>query len=143
MNKLHGYRKLGKTSDHRRAFLRNLATSMVDHGRIKTTVPRAKDLRRIVEDLVTLGCKGGLHRQRKIRSVLFTRSAAQKTWTELAKRFNQRPGGYTRIQRLGTRFGDGADMCFLEFVDYTDHEGKAKEAAKKKKSIKSDESKTQ
>lgn len=119
------YRKLGRESSHRRAMLRNLATSLVENGRIRTTVPRAKELRPIVEKLVTLGKKGGLHQRRQAESYLFGQTAAKKLCTELGPRFKERAGGYTRIIKFGPRFGDGAEICQIEFVDFSEHEGKS------------------
>jgi len=124
MRHLKGYRKLGRESSHRRAMLRNLATSFLTYGRIKTTVPKAKELRGIVEKMITLGKKGDLHSRRQVESYLFDSSAAKKVFTDYAGRFETRPGGYTRILKLGTRFGDGAQMCNLELVDFRDHEAK-------------------
>ena len=119
MRHRHGYRKLGKSSDHRRAMLRNMATSLVIHENLNTTVQRAKELRSIVEKMVTLGKKGGLHRQRQAGSYLFDKGAVTKLFGELAERFKDRPGGYLRVIRRGSRFGDGADLAMIRFVDYT------------------------
>ena len=124
MNHGHGYRKLGRESSHRKALLRNLATSFLEHGRIKTTVPKAKELRRVVEKMITLGKRGDLHARRQVESVLFSTEVSTKVFKDLAGRFATRNGGYTRIVRLGERFGDGAEMCNFELVDFTSHEGK-------------------
>jgi large subunit ribosomal protein L17 len=124
MNHGHGYRKLGRESSHRKALLRNLATSFLEHGRIKTTVPKAKELRRVVEKMITLGKRGDLHARRQVESVLFSTEVSSKVFKDLAGRFATRNGGYTRIVRLGERFGDGAEMCNFELVDFTAHEGK-------------------
>jgi len=134
MRHLKGYRKLGKESAHRRAMLRNMATSFLQTGKIHTTVPRAKELRPIVEKLITLGKRGDLHARRQMESYLFGNSAAKNVCQNLATRFKERPGGYTRIVRFGERFGDGADMCNLELVDYRDNEGKV--ASEKKAELK-------
>lgn len=123
----HGYRKLGRVSSHRRAMLRNMATSLVLHERIETTVPKAKELRSIVDKMITLGKRGDLHARRQAASYLFSDEAVKKVFAELAPRFKDRPGGYTRILKKGYRFGDGADMAFLELVDF-EHDG-AKDAA--------------
>lgn len=139
----HGYRKLGRVSSHRRAMLRNMATSLVMHERIETTVPKAKELRSIVDKMITLGKRGDLHARRQAASYLFSDEAVKKVFAELAPRFKDRPGGYTRILKKGYRFGDGADMAFLELVDF-DHAGSAEVAAepaapaKKKKSAKTE-----
>lgn len=124
MRHQHGYRKLGRESSHRRAMLRNLTTSFLEHGRIKTTVPKAKELRSLVEKMITRGKKGDLHSRRLVESYLFSSSTAKKVFTDYAERFKDRPGGYTRIVKLGARFGDGADMCQLELVDFRENNSK-------------------
>jgi large subunit ribosomal protein L17 len=98
--------------------LRNLATSFLDHGKIKTTLPKAKELRGIVEKMITLGKRGDLHARRQVESYLFDTDVCKKVFKDYAGRFEKRPGGYTRIVKLGARFGDGAEMCNLELVDY-------------------------
>ena len=132
MRHLKSYRKLGKESAHRRAMLRNMATSFLQHGKISTTVPRAKELRPIVEKMITLGKRGTLHSRRQMESYLFGKDAAHYVCHQLVPRFTNRPGGYTRIIRYGARFGDGAKMCNLELVDYREHEGKAALAKRQK-----------
>ena len=126
------HRKLGRRSDHRRAMLRNLATSFLSEGRIQTTLPRAKELRPFVEKLITWGKKGSLAARRHIAAVLYTEASQGKVCGELKDRFASRPGGYTKIIKHGPRFGDGADICQLELVDYHEYEGKTKAAARKK-----------
>ncbi len=128
MRHLNGYRKLGRESSHRRAMLRNMATSFLMHGKIKTTVPKAKELRSIVEKMITLGKRGNLHARRQVESYLFDHEAAKKVFSVYAERFNERPGGYTRIVKYGPRFGDGAELCSLELVDYREQEGSKKDA---------------
>lgn len=118
MRHKHGYRKLGRDSAHRRAMLRNMATSLINHEKINTTLPKAKELRSVVEKLVTLGKKGGLHNQRQAASYLFDKSAVSKVFKDLGPRFKERPGGYLRILRRGVRFGDGAKLATIQFVDY-------------------------
>jgi len=113
-----GYRKLGRVTSHRLAMLRNMATSLVLHERIETTVPKAKELRGIVDRMITLGKRGDLHARRQALSYLYDDAAVSKVFSDLAERFKTRPGGYTRILKKGFRFGDGADMAFLELVDY-------------------------
>lgn len=120
MRHQHGYRKLGRESSHRRAMFRNMATSLLIHERIETTVPKAKELRSIVEKMITLGKRGDLHARRTAASYLFSDEAVAKVFSDLATRFASRPGGYTRILKKGFRFGDGADMAFLELVDFQD-----------------------
>ncbi len=129
----NGYRKLGRVSSHRRAMFRNMATSLLIHERIETTVPKAKELRSIVEKMITLGKHGDLHSRRIAASYLFDDEAVKKVFSEIAPRFKERSGGYTRILRKGPRFGDGAEMAFLELVDYQDLHfmaGKAPASAK-------------
>jgi large subunit ribosomal protein L17 len=99
---------------------RNMATSLLIHERIETTVPKAKELRSIVEKMITLGKRGDLHARRTAASYLFSDEAVAKVFSDLATRFASRPGGYTRILKKGFRFGDGADMAFLELVDFQD-----------------------
>ncbi len=140
MRHLNGYRKLGRVSSHRRAMLRNMATSLVKHERIETTLPKAKELRGVVERMITLGKRGDLHSRRMAASYLFDDEAVKKVFSDLASRFKDRPGGYTRILRTGFRFGDGADLALLELVDYQDLHmkgtGKAPKAEKAAKPVK-------
>ncbi|MCX6129061.1 MAG: 50S ribosomal protein L17 [Proteobacteria bacterium] len=118
MRHKHGYRKLGRDSAHRRALLRNLATSLITHERITTTLPKAKELRSVVEKMVTLGKKGSLHHRRQAGSYLFDKEAVVKVFGDLASRFKDRQGGYVRILKRGIRVGDGAKMALIEFVDF-------------------------
>lgn len=139
MRHINGYRKLGRVSSHRRAMFRNMATSLLIHERIETTVPKAKELRSIVEKMITLGKHGDLHSRRLAASYLFDDEAVKKVFSEIAPRFKDRSGGYTRILRKGPRFGDGAEMAFLELVDYQDLHlkgGKVPKAAKEEKPAK-------
>lgn len=117
MRHLKAHRKLGRDSSHRKAMLRNLATSLINHEKILTTVTRAKEVRSVVDKLITYGKKGGLHRRRLAASVCFNQEAVSKIFDSLAGRFKDRPGGYTRIIRKGPRAGDGAMMAYIEFVD--------------------------
>ncbi|MES2746385.1 MAG: 50S ribosomal protein L17 [Bdellovibrionota bacterium] len=118
MRHKHGYRKLGVDGAHRKAMLRNLATALVTHERIITTVPRAKELRRVVEKMITLGKKGELHGRRAAAGYLFEKDAVAKVFGDLATRFKDRKGGYTRILKTGNRAGDNASMALIELVDY-------------------------
>lgn len=136
MRHINGYRKLGRVSSHRRAMLRNMATSLLLHERIETTVPKAKELRSIVEKMITLGKHGDLHSRRLAASYLFDDEAVKKVFGEIAPRFKDRSGGYTRILRKGPRFGDGAEMAFLELVDYQDLHLNAGKAPKADKAVK-------
>lgn len=117
MRHLKGYRKLGKPTAHRRAMLRNMATSLLVHEKIETTLPRAKELRSIVEKLITAGKRGDLHARRRVDSYCFDKDAVKKVFSSLADRYKDRPGGYTRIYKKGIRFGDGAQRAIIELVD--------------------------
>ena len=112
------HRKLGRTTEHRMALLRNLAASLISHERIRTTEAKAKELRPFVEKLVTLGKRDSLHARRRALAVLPQKDSVKKLFGEISPRFSARPGGYTRILKLGPRQGDGALMAFIEFVDY-------------------------
>ena len=110
-------RKLSRTSSHRKALFNNLAAALIKHEQIKTTLPKAKDLRPIVEKLVTLGKKGGLAARRQILASLKDDKLADKLLTTLADRYKSRAGGYTRVLKAGFRYGDMASMAIIEFVD--------------------------
>jgi large subunit ribosomal protein L17 len=110
-------RKLNRTSSHRKAMFNNMAAALVKHEQIKTTLPKAKDLRPIVEKLVTLGKKGGLSSRRQILASLKDDKLADKLLTTLADRYKSRAGGYTRVLKAGFRYGDMAAMAIIEFVD--------------------------
>jgi large subunit ribosomal protein L17 len=111
-------RKLGRTTSHRLALFRNQLQSLVIHERIVTTLPKAKELRPIAERLVTRGKSDTVHARRVVGRWVSDRDLIKKLFTEIAPRFADRPGGYTRIVKLGPRHGDGAEMAVLEFVDY-------------------------
>jgi large subunit ribosomal protein L17 len=129
-----GYRKLGKKTQHRLAMFANAATSLIEHERIETTLPKAKELRRIVERLVTKGKSGTIHDRRMVFSVLRSDAAVTKLFGEIAPRFKDRPGGYTRVMKLAeTRTGDAASMAVLEFVDYVLPSMKSKDEIKKER----------
>jgi large subunit ribosomal protein L17 len=110
-------RKLNRTSSHRKALFANLATALLQHERIKTTLPKAKDLRSIVEKLITIGKKGGLHSHRQLISQLKDGVVAKKVLTELPTRYANRAGGYTRVIKAGFRYGDAAPMAIIELMD--------------------------
>jgi len=111
-------RKLNRTSTHRKAMFANMAVALLKHEQIKTTLPKAKDLRRYVERLITLGKKGTLAARRQALSQLHNDNAiAQKLFDELASRYEKREGGYTRVLKAGFRYGDMAPMAFIELVD--------------------------
>lgn len=127
-----GYRKLGKKTNHRLAMFANATNSLIEHGRIETTLPKAKELRRVVERLITKGKKGSLHDRRNAFSFLRSEEAVSKLFGDIATRFKDRKGGYTRVLKLPeTRLGDAASMAVLEFVDYVLPAQKSKEDAKK------------
>lgn len=110
--------KLSRPTGHRKALMRNLTAALVEHERIHTTEAKAKALRPHVEKLVTLGKKGELHHRRLAFSIVGKKHTVHKLFTEIAPRFQERPGGYTRIIRDGQRMGDGAAMAYIEFVDF-------------------------
>ena len=108
--------KSGKTASYRRAMYRNLVTDLLGYEKITTTEAKAKQARSLIEKMITLGKKGGLHSRRQALSFIFDKKVADKVFTELAERYADRPGGYTRITKLGRRVGDGAPMVQLELV---------------------------
>lgn len=110
-------RKFNRTSTHRQAMFANMAVSLIKHEQIKTTLPKAKDLRRVVDRLITLGKRGDLHARRQALSVLRDRKIAAKLFDELATRYKERAGGYTRVLKAGFRYGDMAPMGVIELVD--------------------------
>lgn len=108
--------KTGKTSDYTRAMYRNLVTGFLDCEKITTTESKAKRARGLAEKMITLGKKGDLHSRRQVLAYIFDKKVTDKVFSELAQRYADRPGGYTRITRLGPRLGDGAVMVQLELV---------------------------
>ncbi|HOK49037.1 MAG TPA: 50S ribosomal protein L17 [Sedimentibacter sp.] len=110
------HRKLGFKSDHRVAMLRNMTADLIMYGRIRTTVTRAKELRRVAERIITLGKRGDLHARRQALAYLYDKEAVYKLFEEVAPKYKDRNGGYTRILRLGPRRGDGAEMAIIELV---------------------------
>jgi large subunit ribosomal protein L17 len=110
-------RKFNRTSSHRKAMFSNMAAALIKHEQIKTTLPKAKDLRPIVEKLITLGKKGGLHNRRLAYAQLRDDVVVAKLFGPIAERYNQRPGGYTRVLKAGFRYGDAAPLAFIELVD--------------------------
>ena len=111
-------RKLGRDAAHRKALYANLAVEVIEHGRIRTTEAKAKEVRPIVEQMITLGKRGDLAAQRQAVAFLRSKPAAHALFADVAPRFADRPGGYTRIVKLGPRAGDAAQMAYLELVDY-------------------------
>ena len=113
----HGLRKLNRTSEHRLAMLRNMMNSLIEHEAIKTTLPKAKELRRVIEPMLTLGKEPTLSNKRLAFNRLRNRDNVVKLFAELGPRYQARPGGYTRILKIGFRVGDNAPMALVELVD--------------------------
>jgi large subunit ribosomal protein L17 len=111
-------KKLGRDSAHRKALYSNLAGALIEHGRIKTTEAKAKAVKPFAEQMITLGKRGDLHSRRLALAELHSQYVVHHLFSEVAPRFAERPGGYTRIVKLGPRLGDAADMVYLELVDY-------------------------
>ena len=111
-----GYRKLGRPTDQRRAMLRNLTTSLLEHGRIETTVTRAKEVKRMAAKMVTWGKRGDLHARRQALAYITKDDVVKSLFDEIAPKYAERQGGYTRIYRVGPRRGDGAEMAVIELV---------------------------
>ena len=126
----NGPRKLNRTSSHRAAMLRNMANSLIEHEAIKTTVPKAKELRKVVDPLITLGKKPTLANRRLAFDRLRSRDSVVKLFDVLGPRYAARPGGYTRILKMGFRVGDNAPMAFVELVDRPDASAEAAPAEK-------------
>ncbi|SLN73356.1 50S ribosomal protein L17 [Roseivivax jejudonensis] len=121
-----GYRKLNRTHEHRKALWANMAGSLIEHEQIKTTLPKAKELRRVVEKLVTLGKRGDLHARRLAAAQLKQDIHVAKLFEVLGPRYAERQGGYVRVLKAGFRYGDMAPMAIIEFVDRdTEAKGKA------------------
>ena len=112
-----GYRRLNRTHEHRKALFANMAGSLIEHEQIKTTLPKAKELRPIVEKLITLAKRGDLHARRLAASQLKEDQYVTKLFDVLGPRYTERAGGYTRVLRAGFRYGDMAPMAIIEFVD--------------------------
>ncbi len=117
-------RKLNRTAAHRKAMLRNMVTSLLEHERIVTTIPKAKETRRVAEKMITLGKRGDLHARRQAMAYIRSKGVVAKLFDELSGQYADRQGGYTRIIRTGNRYGDAAPMAIVELVGY---EGVAQE----------------
>jgi large subunit ribosomal protein L17 len=111
-------RKLGRDSAHRKALYANLACSLIEHGRIKTTEAKAKAVKPFAEQMITLGRRGDLHARRQALAELRSQEIVHKLFSDVGPRMADRPGGYSRIVKLGHRYGDAAEMVYLELVDY-------------------------
>ena len=118
MRHAHKGKKLGRDSAHRKALYANLACSLIEHGRIKTTQAKAKAVKPYAEKMITLGRRGDMHARRQAVAFLRSKDVVHKLFTEVGPAFAERPGGYTRIVKLGQRYGDAADMVYLELVDF-------------------------
>ncbi len=129
MRHRHGLRKLNRTSSHRLAMLRNMAVSLLRHEAIKTTLPKAKELRRVVEPIITLGKTDTLANKRLAFNRLRDREMVVKLFKELGPRFANRHGGYLRILKMGLRLGDNAPMAYVELLDRPQQEEKTEEKA--------------
>ncbi|MGI9365407.1 MAG: 50S ribosomal protein L17 [Rhizobiaceae bacterium] len=119
-------RKLNRTQSHRKAMFMNMSVALLTHEQIVTTLPKAKELRAVVDKLITLGKRGDLHARRQAVSQLQNNETVQKLFSTLAERYKERPGGYTRVLKAGFRYGDNAPMALIELVDRDeDAKGKA------------------
>lgn len=131
-------RKLNRTSSHRKALFSNMANALIKHEQIKTTLPKAKELRPVVEKLVTLGKRGGLHARRQAFAMLRDDGMTRKLFDTLAERYAERQGGYIRVLKAGHRYGDAAPMAIIEFVD-RDPEAKGLDSGPVQEMAKADE----
>lgn len=125
-------KKLGRDTSHRKALYANLAGALIEHGRIKTTVTKAKAVRPIAEQMITLGRRGDLHARRQAMAFLRSQEVVHKLFAEVAPRFKGRAGGYSRIVRIGPRLGDAAELAYLELVDFSAEE-QAEEKAERRR----------
>jgi large subunit ribosomal protein L17 len=113
----NGYRKLNRTHEHRKAMFANMVSSLIEHEQIKTTLPKAKELKRIADKIITLGKRGDLHARRLAQSEIKQEAAVAKLFGTLGPRYKDRQGGYTRVLKAGFRYGDMAPMAIIELVD--------------------------
>ena len=135
MRHKHGYKKLNRTSEHRKALLMNMLNSLIKYEQITTTLPKAKFLKPEAERIITLGKKENLHTKKMLMSKLQDKTSTQKVTKTLSKRYQKRNGGYTRIVKAGFRYGDNAPMAVIEFVD---RDFEAKKVDRKKKETSKD-----
>lgn len=129
-------RKLGRTASHRAALLNSLTTSLLKHKRIKTTEAKAKEAKSFVDKLITKAKRNDLHVKRQIMAVVNDKEVVKELFSEIIPKIGDRPGGYTRVVKLGNRVGDAAKMAILELVDYNDIANKKAEERKEKKDLK-------
>lgn len=113
----HGYRKLNRTHEHRKAMFANMASSLIEHEQIKTTVPKAKELKRMIDKVITLGKRGDLHARRQALAILKQEAAVKKLFDTVGPRYKERSGGYSRVLKAGFRYGDMAPMAIIELID--------------------------
>src|SRR2546422_11499109 len=132
MRHKNAHRKLSRNTSHRRALLRNLVTDFLDHGRLMTTLPKAKEVRPLAEKMITLGKRDSLHSRRQLYAYLLREAVAKKVFETIAPRFSDRKGGYSRIIKLGNRKGDGADLAIIELLGSELEVKKAEKAEKAK-----------
>ncbi len=125
MRHARGYRRLNRTAEHRKALFSNMCGSLIEHEQIKTTLPKAKELRPIIEKLITLAKRGDLHARRQAGAALKEDKDVAKLFDVLGARYKDRQGGYTRVLKAGFRYGDMAPMAIIEFID-RDHAAKGK-----------------
>lgn len=135
-------KQFGRHTAHRKAMFRNMVTSLIEEERITTTLPKAKELRRIAEKMVTLAKKESLHARRQAAAIIRNNLAVRKLFAELGPRFKSRNGGYTRILKLGYRLGDGSPMALIEYLGY-EPKVKVKEEKKDKKAKKASKEKVE
>jgi large subunit ribosomal protein L17 len=133
----NGYRKLNRTHEHRKARFANMVCSIIEHEQIKTTLPKAKELKRIIDKIITLGKKGDLHSRRIVGSRIRQDDAVKKLFDILGPRYQERSGGYSRVLKAGYRYGDMAPMAIIELVD---RDTAAKGASDKARLLEEDES---
>ncbi|QQS34959.1 MAG: 50S ribosomal protein L17 [Ignavibacteriales bacterium] len=134
-------RKLKRTASHRAALMNSLATSLLKHKRIKTTLAKAKETRGFVEALITKAKKNDLHAKRQIMSVVNDKEVVKELFAEIIQKVGDRPGGYTRVIKLGNRLGDAAEMALIELVDYNDVINEKAEEKKEKRKAKAESKK--
>jgi len=145
MRHRNAHRKLSRNTSHRRALLRNLVTDLLEHGRLMTTLPKAKEVRPLAEKMITLGKRDSLHARRQVLSYVMREAIAKRVFDTIAPKFADRNGGYSRIIKLGNRKGDGADLAIIELlgseleVKKAERAEKSKEKASKKKPEKKEE----
>ncbi|MDF1613485.1 50S ribosomal protein L17 [Desulfurivibrio dismutans] len=121
--------RLSRTTPHRQAMIRNMVTSLLQHERIVTTTAKAKEVRKVADKMITLGKRGDLHARRQALAVVRDKKVVAKLFDSLSQEYKERPGGYTRIIRTGTRLGDAASMAILELVNYQEKEDQVADVA--------------